>query len=359
MIIDRRNFIQTSTGLLLGSSLISSANPDEKKEPLLQPIRGSWFEFQHCWKHESGYWDSACAAFSCEQWKQKVQEMSDLGLRYLVLLSVAQDEKTFYPSELFTSWELECSDPLEAVLSVADEKGMRIFISSGFFDERIGTLAGPDGVQKRFQAMEEIVDRYGHHAGFYGWYWPNEAELNPYFTDEFIHYCNQSSEFARRLTPKAKILIAPYGTRRTLSDDRYAKQLENLNVDIVAYQDEVGVRKTRVDELDAIFSRLRTVHNRVPQVALWADMEIFDFEGGTYKSNLIPAPFSRIDGQLAAISPHVDTILVYQYQGMMNQPESKAFAGHPSSTQLYSDYRAWCEINGFLESSPPGSPVPK
>ncbi len=351
MTIDRRNFIQTSTGLLLGTYLYSSANTDMKNKQLLKPIQGSWFEFQHCWKHESGYWDSACAAFSCEQWKQKIQEMAGLGLQDLVLLSVAQDGKTFYPSKLFPSWELECFDPLEAVLSAADKNGMRIFISSGFFDERIGTLAGQEGVQKRFQAMEEIVERYGHHAGFYGWCWPNEAELNPYFTDEFIQYCQQSSEFARRLTPKAKILIAPYGTRRTLSDDRYAKQLDNLNVDIVAYQDEVGVRKTRVDELDAIFSRLRTVHNRVPQVALWVDMEIFDFEGDTYKSNLIPAPFSRIGGQLAAISPHVDTILIYQYQGMMNRPESKAFAGHPASTQLYSDYQSWCEEYGFLKPS--------
>ena len=216
-------------------------------------------------------------------------------------------------------------------------------MSSGFFDEKIGSYADSQGVKKRFQAMEEIVKTYGHHPSFYGWYWPNEASLNPYFDEHFLQYCHESSAEARKITPKAKILIAPYGTRSTRDDDTYARQLESIPVDIIAYQDEVGVRKTRMDELDAIFARLRNVHDRVQRVALWADMEIFDFEGDTYKSNLIPAPFSRIQGQLTAISPHVDTILVYQYQGMMNKPDSPAFAGHPNSTRLYSDYKNWLD----------------
>ncbi|RJP32345.1 MAG: DUF4434 domain-containing protein [Candidatus Omnitrophota bacterium] len=338
----RRQFLQLSAFSAGFHYSGASAETNQEKNPsLLQPIRGSWFEFQHCWAHESGYWDAACAAFSCEQWKQKIHEIAELGMKYLVLLSVAQDGKTFYSSKLFPSWPLNCPDPLDAVLTAADEVHLKFFISGGFFDEKIGVLAGAEGTKKRLQAMQELVERYGQHESFYGWYWPNEASLNPYFEDNFIRYCNETSAEARRLTPHAKILIAPYGTRKTVNDDHFARQLDNLNVDIIAYQDEVGVRKTRVEELDAIFARLRNIHDRVPRVALWADMEIFDFEGDTYKSNLIPAPFSRIQNQLAAISPHVDTILVYQYQGMMNKPGSSAFAGHPDSTKLYDDYRNW------------------
>ena len=91
--------------------------------------------------------------------------------------------------------------------------------------------------------------------------------------------------------------------------------------------------------------RLRNAHDRVSSVSLWADMEIFTFEEETYRSNLIPAPFPRIQGQLTALSPYVDTVLIYQYQGMMNEPGSQAFAGHPRSTQLYTDYKAWLKEN--------------
>ncbi|MEW6237292.1 MAG: DUF4434 domain-containing protein [Candidatus Omnitrophota bacterium] len=346
--IDRRGFLQTAAGSLgIAKPAISFAATEEKSKKKLQPIRGSWFEFQHCWTWEGGYWDPACAAFTCEQWKDKIAEIAEIGLEYLVLLSVAQDGKAFYASKHIPLWKMGCADPLEAALSAADERRIQFFVSSGFFDEKIGTLAGPEGVKKRLQAMEEIVERYGHHQCFYGWYWPNEASINPYYADEFIHYCNECSAEARKLTPKAKILIAPYGTRFAKTDDRFVKQLEQMDVDIVAYQDEVGVRKTRVDELDSIFERMRKAHDRVPQRALWADMEIFTFEGETYKSNLIPAPFSRIEGQLTALSPYVDKILVYQYQGMMNKPGSKAFAGHPESTRLYSDYKDWLEKNRF------------
>ncbi|MBE7503543.1 MAG: hypothetical protein HS113_25290 [Verrucomicrobiales bacterium] len=56
---------------------------------------------------------------------------------------------------------------------------------------------------------------------------------------------------------------------------------------------------------------------------------------------MIPAPRERVRAQLEAVSPHVDRILIYQYQGLMNCPGTPAFAGHPDSTGLYTDYVHW------------------
>ncbi len=195
-----------------------------------------------------------------------------------------------------------------------------------------------EATKKRLRAIEELAAKYAHHRSFYGWYWPNEAFINKYYSEEFIGYVNACSKAARAVTPKAKVLIAPYGTRVAVPDDRYVRQLEQLDVDIVAYQDEVGVRKSTPDETAAFYEGLRKAHDRIPQRKIWADVEVFEFEGETYKSALIPAPFDRVKRQLAAVSPFVDTILIYQYQGMMNKPGSKAFAGHERSTRLYSDY---------------------
>ena len=146
---------------------------------------------------------------------------------------------------------------------------------------------------------------------------------------------------ASSLTPRARILIAPYGTRIARPDDKYVRQLEQMDVDIIAYQDEVGVRKSKVDETPAFYEGLKKAHARVPRVAIWADVEIFEFAGKVYESALLPAPFQRVRRQLEAVSPFVDTTLVYQYQGMMNKPDSVAFAGPQESTQLYSDYEEW------------------
>lgn len=70
-------------------------------------------------------------------------------------------------------------------------------------------------------------------------------------------------------------------------------------------------------------------------------MEIFRFQGRVYHSALMPGPFDRILRQIEAVSPWVDEILVYQYLGMMNKPDSAAFAGSPESTKLYTDYANW------------------
>jgi hypothetical protein len=58
----------------------------------------------------------------------------------------------------------------------------------------------------------------------------------------------------------------------------------------------------------------------------------------------MPAPFQRILRQLEAVSPWVDKILIYQYQGMMNKPGSAAFCGSLQSTELYGDYSNWLHL---------------
>ena len=108
-------------------------------------------------------------------------------------------------------------------------------------------------------------------------------------------------------------------------------------MDIIAYQDEIGVRKSKVEETPAFYEGLRKAHDRVHDVALWADMEIFEFEGTVYRSALLPASFDRVKRQIEALSPYVDTILVYQYQGMMNKPGSIIFlkAGDSATTGVF------------------------
>ena len=84
---------------------------------------------------------------------------------------------------------------------------------------------------------------------------------------------------------------------------------------------------------------MRIAHDKAGRSELWADIELFDFEGLVYKSALIPAPFERIQKQIENVAPYVDKILGYQYLGLMNPPESNAFAGHENSIALYEEYK--------------------
>lgn len=304
----------------------------------IKPVEGSWFEFRHHNAAEGKYWDSTLSGFSCDQWDRKIREMAEAGIKYLVLLGIALDGKAFYPSTHLPQHAFGCQDPLETVLSAADRYGIRFFIGNDFFGDwtKVGLMMQDSAIHAlRVKAMQEVAEKYGRHKSFYGWYFPNETAVDGYFRDFFISYVNACSGAAARLTPTAKTLIAPYGTRLVKPDDRYVKQLDQLNVDFIAYQDEVGVDKTRVEESAGFFRNLSRAHEKAGRARLWADVEIFAFEGEIYKSALVPAPPERVIAQLEAVSPYVDKIFIYQYIGLVNKPGTDVFAGHPDSGRLY------------------------
>jgi hypothetical protein len=342
--LNRRQFLQV---LGAGPALASlSSGCRHIPAPLAhktQPIRGSWISVW--WDDRRHfYWNDAGRQFTAKQWQLAIKDAADLGFEYLVLLAVAKGGKAFYDTPLLPKLEMACADPIGAMLNGADRYGVKFFISSDWYGEwDYRALLAPDLMAKRFQMMRELAERYASHPSFYGWYWPNEACLSPLYSDDFMRHVNACSQEARRLTPKTKTLIAPYGTHQATGDDAYVRQLEQLDVDIIAYQDEVGCLRMTAEQSAEAFKRLRRAHDRVPQRALWADVEVFAWEGPANEpsSPLIPAPFERVRAQLEAVSPHVDKILIYQYQGLMNKRGSRAFAGHPQSLRLYEDYVAY------------------
>jgi hypothetical protein len=342
-VLNRRDFL-SALGLGAAALAIDPAQAAALPAPQsIKPISGSWFEFQHHATVEGVDWNPACARFTAAQWDAKIKEIADTGMEYLVLMATAVYYRAFYRTTIFPKWELACADPLEAVLSAADKYNIKFFIGGGFYGDWASsqTISDPVAAKKRLQSIEEIAHLYGHHPSFHGWYWPDEACINPRYSPEFIRYVNANSRLARQLMPHAQIMIAPYGTRIATPDDEYVRQLDAMDVDIVAYQDEVGVRKSKVMETSAFYEGLRKAHDRAQKARIWADVEIFEFEDKVYNSALVPASFDRVRRQLEAVSPWADRILVYQYQGMMNKPGSAAFAGSPASTRLYSDYMNW------------------
>lgn len=171
---------------------------------------------------------------------------------------------------------------------------------------------------------------------------PVEAGISQYFNPGYLEYAHRAATICRTLTPGKPILIAPYGTKTIIPDSRYVDQLRILDVDIVAYQDGVGVEACTPEELGPIVQGLKRAHQEAGRSSIWVDLEIFAFEGeGERYRPLVPAPFERVKRQIENLSPHVERVICYQYWGLMNSPNATVRLGHPSSTRLYEDYREW------------------
>lgn len=307
-------------------------------------ITGSWFEFRHHSTQEGKYWNDTCRDFTDEQWKEKVFEASALGMKYLVLMNTAivcdNEAYCYFETDIFPFAPLKCKDPIGALLSAADECNIKVFISCGFYGNwrKPGENIKSEEVKNRaFKAMHQLYKKYGSHPSFYGWYFPDETCIIGHFGKNFINYVNAYSAEVHKISPKAKTLIAPYGTKIAITDRKYINQLKNLDVDFVAYQDEVGVKKSTTKQTAKYFRRLKKAHDKAGRSKIWADIELFTFEGVVYRSALIPAPIERIEKQIEAVAPYVDEILCYQTMGLTNAPDSTAFCGHSSSTELYKE----------------------
>lgn len=324
-------------------------------------IEGTWFEFQHPNVAEGKYWNPVCRHFSAAQWEEKVAEIASLHMKYIVLLGsalrtdTAREEngevccqapydimESYFPTDIYPAADMSCRNPLETLLAAADKYDIHVFVSCGYYGNYLrpyDNMVNPEVQARAFRAMEQMVELYGKHPSFYGWYLPDEACINGYFDENFIRYINTYTAKGKELLPASKMLIAPYGTNLLKADDVYIAQLERIDADIIAYQDEVGVNKSVPGQTAAYYESLRRAHDRAGRSALWADMELFTFEGDVYKSALLPSDIHRIEQQLKSISPYVDRVLCYQYMGMMNRPGTAAYCGHPDSLKLYEDYR--------------------
>ena len=353
--MDRRHFLSMLGLGAVGLTLPGVAQADILKQaaanPNIKPISGSWFEFQHPGGKEGAYWDKDLRQFTAAQWREKIREISETGMEYLVMMNVAAHGKAFFDTKLAPKFEMGCEDPIETVLSAADEFGVKFFVSNDYWGPDLDArrmMTDRELGKKRNQSMEEIYKKYGHHKSFYGWYFPNESWLDPYFCDFVIPYVNECAQVAKSLNANCVNIIAPYNIKKEKCDDYFVRQLEQLNVEIVAYQDGVGVGATRLEDSARYYENLSKAHQKAGRSRIWADMELFYFEQTTHGS-LLPADFNnRIIHQMEAISPFVDKILVYQYLGIMNKPQSKAHAGLRGETvRLYNQYMDWYNKQNF------------
>lgn len=87
--MDRRHFLSMLGLGAVGLALPGVAQADILKQaaanPNIKPISGSWFEFQHPGGKEGVYWDKDLRQFTAAQWREKIREISETGMEYLVM----------------------------------------------------------------------------------------------------------------------------------------------------------------------------------------------------------------------------------------------------------------------------------
>lgn len=283
-----------------------------------------------------------------DMWAAKVAEMKNMGMEYLVFMSVANEEKSYYPSKLmkwhYPDWR---KSPVDAIMDAAAKHGMKVFMSTGWAKDQDDNLRDPKIKGRQIEMMTELAGLYGEHPAMYGWYLPVEDCFGPVLSDYAVDAVNALTARARDLTPGKKIMISPYGIFNSdFEDPRYEQQIARLTVDIIAYQDEIGCVRERypLTRLRENWKKLRAIHDKTG-IEMWANCESFAWEKGTNDrtSALVPAPYSRfLSQQVAATAGGAEKIISFIFCGLVEDPSSPYQLGQPHwSADFYGDYMDW------------------
>ena len=332
----------------------NAASDRQKKEKTtesalgVKPVTGSWINLAYKDVRNKYTNPQSFDNMDPKLWEAKVRELSAMGIEYLVLMEVANEGKSYYPSQIMPWWyNKDKKSPVDAILDEAAKHNMKIFMSSGWAKDQDDNLLDPAIKERQLRIMEELASLYKNHKAFYGWYLPVEDCLCPIFAEHAVQSVNTLSEKAKKLAPGKKTLISPYGIGLSEFDNpEYEKQMQKLKVDIIAYQDEVGCVRDQftLPRLKKNWQRLRDIHNRL-NIEMWANCETFTWEEGTNDrtSALIPAAYPRLlSQQVAASAAGVDKIISFMFYGIIENPESKYQLGQPVwSNKVYADYMDW------------------
>ena len=313
-----------------------------------KPVHGTWINLPYQDVRNKymnpAYMDYTSPAF----WEAKIKEQAQLGMKYVVIMAVANDEKSFYPSK-YMQWAYDKSktSPLDAILDAASEYGIDVFLSCGWAVNQDDNIADAKIRGMQLQIMKETTDLYKDHKAFYGWYLPVEDSMEPILSDHAVDAVNFLTNHARTLTPNKKIMISPYGICfADLNNPKFGEQIKKLKVDIIAYQDEIGcVREPQpLPRSKVNFKKIGEIH-KDSDIEFWMNVESFTWEKGdnSRESALIPAAFPRYLAQMtSATEAGAREIISFSTYGIYEKAESPFPIGQPTySNQVVDDYNAW------------------
>ena len=351
---NRRTILQPPSPPLAPAGLPRTrpaAGPPPSHRPL---ITGSFLDIQHVNNWDAQHWIDECREWQDENWEAIVADMRAMGLDTVILTNCALWGRPLYPANRRTvglQWPLPCPDPVGAIIRACEKHGLGIYLGLGAFG-RYSLNANPDLSPEHdtwlASMAHDLREKYGRYRALRGFYLSAEAHAAKGGGLFEPADCARTAQFVKAIrerVPGAKLMMSPahLGRPRPGQRDALRRQLEQLNVDIVAYQDHAGFEKLypELDFNEAAegYRLIKPLHEQAGQ-ELWVNCEVFEYTAKRPDGRRVctPCSFARLQRQLRAAAPVADKLIIYQYQGLMNKRSKQVNIGAPGTDALHDAY---------------------
>ena len=324
------------------------------KNPL---ITGSFIDIQHVNNWDAQYWVDECREWREENWDAIIADMHGIGMDTVILTGCAIWGRPLYPANRKTvgiQLPMSCADPVGAIMEAADKRNMNVFLGLGAFG-RYSLNANPDLSPEHNSWLasmaEDLREKYGHLKALQGFYITAEAhgikEGGLFAQDD----CDKTARFVTSIRERvvgAKLMMSPANLKKPRPEqlDPLLKQLEQLNVDIFAYQDHAGFEKVYKNlnfyEAAEGYQLIKPLHEKLGQ-QMWVNCEVFEYTEKRPDGRRVctPCEFERLERQMKVAAPVADKLIIYQYQGLMNKRTKLVNIGGPGCDALHDAYAAF------------------
>jgi hypothetical protein len=272
-----------------------------------------------------------------EDWSSLMKEMKELGLDYLIVQWTAYDRSTFAVGE----GENPGNNPstLDRLLQAADQTKMGIYaglLQDSDFWSRI--KLDPASVEVYLQQLrlreselaEQLAPRLREHRSVRGWFITEEIDdinwRDPAHRELLFRHLGLLASRLEGLLPSRPIALSGFANGAvdpTAFAGFWGSLLKSAPaIDIVLFQDGVGVNKLRPPEVP-IYLKTLSESVRAAGKELWTVVEIFRQTGGMQAANqrftAEPAPIERINRQMELARPFSSSLVAFSIPEYMNR----------------------------------------
>lgn len=278
-----------------------------------------------------------------DKWRRLFENFRQLQISQLVVQWTVWDGVAFFTSK---DYKATANPPLEKILRLSDEYGVQVYVGLAGDPRYWETIEKhPRQVERYFQRMqaqsESLADQLfplvQKHSSFAGWYLTEEIDdvnwVKPESRKILFDFLQKLSNHLRRLTPSAKIALSGFSNAHMdpIALEKFWSELLSVSaIDVVMFQDGIGVGKLELAYLDLYLKALRNAVDRQSRdlqviVELFRQVSEEPFEA-------VPASLSRIKSQLELAGRYSSKIMAFSV------PEYMTPLAGPKAEQLFNSY---------------------
>jgi hypothetical protein len=273
------------------------------------------------------------------QWRTEFELYKKIGIDTVIVIRAGYQNKCIFPAKSLPDLLPVYEDLAERFFNLADEVGINVFFGTYDSGKYWWERSWWKEVEVNKPFLEEVVEQYGHHPSFKGWYLCHETSKND---AHIIELFNSIGKFCKELKD-LPVLISPFpqgakqggGGVMTLEDsfDHWERIFAETQgaFDICAFQDG----QIHYQQLPKFLQGIKQLGDR-HDVTIWSNLESFDRD---MPIKFPPADWRYLRFKLESASQVAEKIITFEFPHFMS-PHSC----YPAAHNLFERYREHFQI---------------